>query len=68
VLEAIIFVGAVLCIQIDDEHHICQNTEITHEKVVFNKAVTDWQKITSETNYNIEEEVNFEQKNIRPRH
>ena len=37
-------------------------------EVVFAKTVTDWRKITPETNYNIEEEVKFEQKNIRPRH
>ena len=67
-LETIIFVGAALCIQVD-EKPVCQNITVAQEgKVVFSKTVTDWRKITPETNYNIEEEVKFEQKNIRPRH
>ena len=67
-LKTIVFVGAALCIQIEDEQPICQNVETTNEEVVFYKAVTDWRKITSETNYNIDKEVNFEQENIRPGH
>ena len=67
-LETIIFVGAALCVQID-EQPVCQNiTTVQEGKVVFAKTVTDWRKITPETNYNIEEEVKFEQKDIRPRH
>ena len=67
-LKTIVFVGAALCIQIDDQQPICQNIETTNEKVVFYKAVTDWIKITPETNYNIDKEVNFEQQNIRIRY
>ena len=67
-LETIIFVGAALCVQVDDKP-VCQNTTPDHQgKVVFTKTVTDWRKITPETNYNIEEEVKIEQKNIRPRY
>ena len=67
-LETIIFVGAALCIEIN-EQPVCQNIVLPQSGVVvFAKTVTDWRKITPETNYNIEEEVKFEQKNIRPRH
>ena len=67
-LETIIFVGAALCIEIN-EQPVCQNIVLPQSgEVVFAKTVTDWRKITPETNYNIEEEVKFEQKNIRPRH
>ena len=66
-LETIVFVGATLCIQIQ-ENLICQNTENidkeTQIESVFTKTVTDWQKIPPETNYNIEEEVKIEQRNI----
>jgi len=69
VLETIIFVGATLCIQVA-EQPVCQNITTPQEegKVVFSKTLTDWRKITPETNYNIEEEVKIEQKDIRPRY
>ncbi len=67
-VEAIIFVGAMLCIETDTKI-FCQNNKITNNnKRVFSKTVTDWQKIPSETNYNIEQEVKIEQRNIRPGH
>lgn len=65
-LETIVFVGATLCIQIQ-ENSICQNNDRQiQSESVFTKTVTDWQKIPSETIYNIEEEVKIEQRNIRP--
>ena len=68
-LNTIVFVGVALCVQMSDkEPPICQNSKPQQEKVVFYKAVTDWRKITSETNYNIDKEVKFEQQDIRPRH
>ena len=65
-LDTIVFVGAALCIQIG-ETPICQNISTHKEgKIVFSKTLTDWRKIPSETNYNIEKEVTIEQKNIHP--
>ena len=67
-VEAIIFMGAMLCIETETAV-FCQNV-VKHpsSKTVFSRTVTDWQKIPSETNYTIEEEVTIEQRNIRPRH
>jgi len=68
VVEAIIFVGSMLCIDVNKQT-ICQNTlTAENNETTFARTVTDWQKIPSETIYNIEEEVKFEQKNISPRH
>ena len=62
-METIIFVGAMLCIEMD-KNLICQNTlSAKNNKTVFSKTVTDWKKIPSETIYNNSEEVKFEQKN-----
>ena len=67
-VEAIVFVGAMLCIETDTEV-FCQNvTNPANNKTTFSRTVTDWQKIVPETNYTIEEEVTIEQRNIRPRH
>ena len=65
-IETIVFVGAVLCMQVGQDM-VCQNIEAGEKTgAVFTKTVTDWQKITSETIYNIEKEVKIEQRNIRP--
>ena len=65
-IETIVFVGAVLCMQVGQDM-VCQNIEAGEKNgAVFTKTVTDWQKITSETIYNIEKEVKIEQRNIRP--
>ena len=67
-VEAIVFVGAMLCIETDTAV-FCQNvTNPVNNKTTFSRTVTDWQKIVPETNYTIEEEVTIEQRNIRPRH
>ncbi len=65
-LETIVFVGAALCVQLDAETTVCQNANQQNERVIFHKAVTDWQKITSKTIYNSEEEVKIDQKNTCP--
>ena len=65
-LETIVFVGAMLCIETETAI-FCQNDiKPPSNKRVFSKTVTDWQKIPSEPIYNIEEEVKIEQRNIRP--
>ena len=67
-LEAIVFVGAMLCVE-TEKKILCQNVIPPKEtKTVFSRTVTDWQKIPSETNYNIDKEVKFEQTSIRTRH
>ena len=67
-IEAIVFMGALLCIETDTAV-FCQNViNPVNNKVTFSRTITDWQKIPSETNYTIEEEVKIEQRNIRPRH
>jgi hypothetical protein len=66
VIETIVFVGAVLCMQVGQDM-VCQNINPKDQiGTVFAKTVTDWQKIPSETTYNIEKEVKIEQRNIRP--
>lgn len=67
-IDTIIFIGAALCISVG-EGQVCQNLpQVKKNKAVFTKTVTDWRKITPETNYNIDKEVKIEQNNIRPRH
>ncbi len=67
-VEVIVFMGAMLCIDVN-EQLVCQNATVAkNNKTTFARTVTDWQKIPSETIYNIEEEVKIEQKNTSPRH
>lgn len=63
----IIFVGAMLCIQAE-EKVVCQNKDTHITKATFQRTVTDWQKITSETIYNDNQEVKIERKNTCPGH
>ena len=67
-LEAIVFVGAMLCVE-TEKKILCQNVIPPKEtKTVFSRTVTDWQKITSQTNYNGNQEVKIERKNTCPGH
>ena len=61
-IETIIFVGALLCVETQDKV-ICQNEETENTSTTFQRTVTDWQKITSETIYNDNKEVKIETKN-----
>ncbi len=62
-IETVIFVGAMLCLDTPKET-ICQNKQpLARQEVVFHKTMTHWQKITSETIYNDSKEVKLEQKN-----
>ena len=62
-LEAIVFVGAALCVQVGNET-ICQNAEAGNTVTTFHRTVTDWQKIPSQTNYNDKQEVKIETNNL----
>ena len=66
-IETIIFVGALLCVETQDKI-ICQNEETENTPTTFQRTVTDWQKITSETIYNDNKEVKIETKNTCPGH
>jgi len=61
-VKVIVFVGAALCIESQNEK-ICQNVEVENEQTTFHRTVTDWQKITSQTIYNDKQEVKIERKN-----
>jgi len=66
-LETIIFVGALLCVEAE-EKMICQNKDTHNTTRTFQRTVTDWRKITSQTNYNGNQEVKIERKNTCPGH
>lgn len=66
-IETIIFVGALLCVEAEDKV-VCQNREAQNVSTTFQRTVTDWQKITSETIYNDKQEVKIERKNTCPGH
>lgn len=66
-VETIIFVGALLCVEAEDKV-VCQNEETENTPATFQRTVTDWQKITSETIYNDKQEVKIERKNTCPGH
>ena len=67
-VEAIVLVGTLLCIDVG-EKTVCQNKNIPPSNgKYFSKTVTEWKKIPSETNYNSNEEVKLDQENICPGH
>ena len=66
-VETIIFVGALLCVEAEQKM-VCQNKDTQNTTITFQRTVTDWQKITSQTNYNGNQEVKIERKNTCPGH
>tara|TARA_R110001583_G_scaffold156370_4_gene308081 strand:- start:4421 stop:4642 length:222 start_codon:yes stop_codon:yes gene_type:complete len=66
-INTIIFIGAALCIETEGKM-ICQNQTMPKNNTTFQRTVTDWQKITSETIYNDNKEVKIETQNISPRY
>jgi len=66
-INAIVFIGAVLCIESEGKM-VCQNQAAPKNNTTFQRTVTDWQKITSETIYNDNKEVKIETQNTSPRY
>jgi hypothetical protein len=66
-INTIIFIGAALCVEAEGKM-ICQNQETTKNNNTFQRTVTDWQKITSETIYNDNKEVKIETQNTSLRY
>ena len=66
-INGIIFIGAVLCVETEGKM-VCQNQTPVNNNITFQRTVTDWQKITSETIYNDNKEVKIETQNTSPRY
>ena len=66
-INTIIFIGAALCVESEGKM-VCQNQTVPNNNTTFQRTVTDWQKITSESIYNDNKEVKIETQNISPRY